>query len=399
MANSVERRSVILVLGDDGGCNGYGEAAPWPGFGTESEADALATLEEVADLMRGVDIEPDDLPPDVARRLRDAPAARAAVQGALWDLAARRAGLSLAACLAGRARAARGAALHEVQVSALLVESSPDEVRSEAIRARAEGYRAAKIKLGKLEPARGLLACAGGRARDWGPTSGCAAMRTVRGASATLARRCWRSRNSISTTSSNLSRPVMSLPWRDSEGWLRFASPPTSPSATEAGVVRLIESGAVDVFVLKPAMLGGPARALEIADRARQAGCDVVFSHAFESAVGARHALHCAAAWGDPQAIHGLCTAGLFVDDIARPVACRRASPLSPARPASVSRREPGCRPRVPRRADARRDWRSKAARNPGPSRTSPGEPGVCAAHLLALAAPGRRPDRAPDAG
>jgi L-alanine-DL-glutamate epimerase-like enolase superfamily enzyme len=50
----------------------------------------------------------------------------------------------------------------------------------------------------------------------------------------------------------------------------------------------------------------------------------VVFSHAFESAVGAHQALHCAAAWGDALAVHGLCTAGVFVDDIAEPVACRQ---------------------------------------------------------------------------
>jgi O-succinylbenzoate synthase len=90
--------------------------------------------------------------------------------------------------------------------------------------------------------------------------------------------------------------------------------------ATAEGAERVIDSGAVDVVVLKPAMLGGPLRALEVAALARKAGMQVVFSHAFESAVGARHALHCAAAWGDAGAVHGLATAGLFVQDIAEPV-------------------------------------------------------------------------------
>jgi O-succinylbenzoate synthase len=92
--------------------------------------------------------------------------------------------------------------------------------------------------------------------------------------------------------------------------------------ATEQDARRLLDSGAVDVLVLKPAMLCGPALALEIAQLAHRSGCDVVFSHAFESAVGARHALHCAAAWGDPHACHGLCTDGLFANDIAEPVVC-----------------------------------------------------------------------------
>ena len=56
----------------------------------------------------------------------------------------------------------------------------------------------------------------------------------------------------------------------------------------------------------------------------RHAGAEVVLSHAFESAVGARHALHCAAALGDASAIHGLDTAGLFRNDVAPAVECER---------------------------------------------------------------------------
>ena len=91
--------------------------------------------------------------------------------------------------------------------------------------------------------------------------------------------------------------------------------------ATEQGARRLLAAGAADVLVLKPAALGGPAAALEIAAQARNAGVGVTFTHTFESAVGARHALHCAAAWGDPGAAHGLVTEGLFVTDVAAPVA------------------------------------------------------------------------------
>ena len=93
--------------------------------------------------------------------------------------------------------------------------------------------------------------------------------------------------------------------------------------ANEAGARRLLEAGAVDVFVLKPAALGGPLRALQIAVAARRAGIEVVFTHAFESAVGAHQALHCAAAWGDASTVHGLVTAGLFDADVAEPVAAR----------------------------------------------------------------------------
>jgi O-succinylbenzoate synthase len=93
--------------------------------------------------------------------------------------------------------------------------------------------------------------------------------------------------------------------------------------ATAQGALRLMDAAAADVVVLKPASVGGPMRALEIAVQARRAGIGVVFSHAFESAVGARHALHCAAAWGDASTAHGLCTEGLFATDVANPVVCR----------------------------------------------------------------------------
>jgi O-succinylbenzoate synthase len=103
--------------------------------------------------------------------------------------------------------------------------------------------------------------------------------------------------------------------------------------ASEGGMLRLLAAGAADVVVLKPATLGGAGRALELASLARQAGMRVVFTHAFESAVGARHALHCAAAWGDAEGVHGLVTAGLFEADVAEPPACHGGYVAVPAGP------------------------------------------------------------------
>jgi L-alanine-DL-glutamate epimerase-like enolase superfamily enzyme len=59
----------------------------------------------------------------------------------------------------------------------------------------------------------------------------------------------------------------------------------------------------------------------------------VVFTHAFESAVGAQHALHCAAAWGDAEGIHGLVTTGLFEADVAELPGCRGGYVAVPAGP------------------------------------------------------------------
>ena len=48
------RASVLLELRDSDGVGGYGEAAPWPGFGTESADRSLALLTEAGRLFEGI---------------------------------------------------------------------------------------------------------------------------------------------------------------------------------------------------------------------------------------------------------------------------------------------------------------------------------------------------------
>jgi o-succinylbenzoate synthase len=254
--------------------------------------------------------------------LSGAPAARAAVQGALWDLAARRAGRPLADQLATDAGTMHGDVMRRVPTSALLVGREPTALREEAAGARESGHRAVKIKLGAatldddVARARAVRDGLGPTVRLRGDANGAWSRRDARSALEALAQ-------------FDLDYVEQPLAADDFEGMaqlhrdapIRLAA--DESVATEAGALRLLATAAVDVVVLKPATLGGAARALEIAVAARQAGVEVVFSHTFESAVGARHALHCAAAWGDPSAVHGLCTAGLFVSDVAEPVECR----------------------------------------------------------------------------
>jgi o-succinylbenzoate synthase len=318
----VERASVLLELRDTDGVAGYGEAAPWPGFGTESVAEAESRLREARALLEGGAPEPGRLGPELDDRLRTAPAARAALQGALWDLAARRAGRHLAAHLAVSVGSTHGGTLHRVPVSALLVGREPDAVRQEAARARAAGHLAVKLKLGgaplaedvaRVRAARDAL---GPGVRLRGDAN---AAWTVREAFAAL--------DALAPFALEyIEQPVAAsdiagLAELRRSAIVRVAA--DESVATEQGLLRLLEAGAADVVVLKPAALGGPARALELAARASQAGLGVVFTHAFESAIGARHVLHCAAAWGDPQGVHGLQTAGLFAADVAEPVRCQ----------------------------------------------------------------------------
>ena len=264
------RETLLLSLTDADGLTGHGEAAPWPGFGTESTDAAQAALEQTAVALRGADVEPGAPDAAIDSMLRDRPAALAALHGALWDLAARRLGLPLARCLAQRIRAAGPDASDAVATHALLRGDANGAWDSE--RALAALERLAPLGFEFVEqplPADALDELA------------------------VLRRRA----------------PV------------RIAL--DESVATDSDVVRAIEAGAADVVVLKPAFLGGSMRALAIAERVRAAGAKVIYTHAMESAVGAHHALHCAAADGDAMAIHGLSTSGLFVEDVAAPVDAR----------------------------------------------------------------------------
>jgi len=318
-----ERRTVLFALTDADGRTGYGEAAPWPGFGTETVEQSLAALETTCALVPGTDLEAGDWPVEVALNLRNASAARAAFQGALWDLAARRAEVPLATHLAQRVLPTGTGASTVVATHALLLSADPAELREEASRARDEGFRAAKLKLG-------AAALADDVARARAARAGLGRGLRLRGD----ANGAWSEPQAAAALESlaEFEFDYVEQPVTPHElaalARLRERSPVRvavdESVATEEGALRLIATGAAAVYVLKPATLGGPARALEIARMVQQSGAEVVFSHTFESAVGARHAVHCAAALGAASAIHGLSTAGLFGKDVALPVECER---------------------------------------------------------------------------
>lgn len=326
------RESVLFALSDGDGHTGYGEAAPWPGFGTETVEDALAGLEAVAGMLRGADVEPGDWPVDVALRLRNASAARAAVQGALWDLAARVHGEPLARYLAHAVLPGEVEPLTEVASHVLLVEQSPAALREEAEAARRAGFQAAKLKLGAISLEEDVA-----RARV--AREGLGAGFRLRGD----ANGAW-TESSAATALVELAQfdfefIEQPLPANGLEALAalrrrsRVCIALDESVATEEGALRAVATGAAQVVVLKPATLGGPARALEIAAMARAAGAGVVFTHALESTIGARHVLHCAAAFGLRGGVHGLRTDGLFTLDVAEPVCCDRGWVALPDRP------------------------------------------------------------------
>jgi len=312
------RTSALLELTDDDGVTGHGEAAPWPGFAGESAEAAALALREACSRLSGTDLEA------VADPMGAAPpkglqTAQAALHAALWDLSARRAGRPLAEHLGLRCGGCAGPPLAEVAVGRLLTATDPEALRAQAAQARAAGYRAVKLKLG-AQPLATDVACARAVREAIGPEV------RLRGD----ANGAWDRDAAVAALDAlaefgfeYVEQPLPAESLADlamlrRRSPLRLAADESLVDAEHAR--RLLAAEAIDVAVLKPAFLGGPALALALAACARAAGVAVVFSHAMESAVGARHALHCAAAWGDRSAVHGLCTAGLFADDVAEPV-------------------------------------------------------------------------------
>jgi O-succinylbenzoate synthase len=82
--------------------------------------------------------------------------------------------------------------------------------------------------------------------------------------------------------------------------------------------LRVVREGAADVAVLKVAPLGGVAKLLDIA---KQIEIPIVVSSALDSAVGIGQGLLAAAALPELRHACGLGTGGLFVEDVAAPVA------------------------------------------------------------------------------
>jgi len=269
-----ERRGFVVLL-REGALTGRGEASILPG--TESLADCEAALR--------------------SGNFEHAPAARHAVELATLDLRAQREGVPLARLLDPRAPL-------EVPCSALLVSRTMPEMAREARSAAAEGFRAVKIKIGNGD--------------DFARA---AVVRDAVGLSVALrldANGAWDATRALQRL-----RELAPLQ-------IEFCEQPTADLAgLEASPVPIAadEMLALDpeaalsraqVVVLKPMLLGGVLRALELARRVLQRGLRVVVTTSLDGAIARAGAAHLAAAVLalGPQPAAGLATGRLLLDDV-----------------------------------------------------------------------------------
>ena len=292
-----DRWTVLLTLVDEDGNIGMGEAAPLAGFTSD-------TIEAAESALRGwAADETDD---------GDSPAsvtARAAIDSALLDLAARIAGTTVHRLLAPESP-------DRLAVSALATGGSPAAIATSAAAAVAAGHATVKVKVGTH-----------GIHDDVDRVS---AVRSRIGPDVRLrldANGAW----GVGEALRNLDRlaafdiefveePVAGL---DDLAEVRLSSPiPTAvdESARTVGDVSLaVEMGAADLVVLKPSAIGGPLEAARAAAIVRSAGLDVVVTSLMEGSVGIRAAAHLASAIGALDPAPGLATASLLAVDVDTP--------------------------------------------------------------------------------
>ena len=297
------RQGIEVRVGDNA-CVGTGEAAPLPGFGVETYDEALAALERWAK-------NPDGEPP------RE-PCAAAAVESALTQLDAEIEGVTLSTLLAEHPPTKRRIATH-----ALVSDLDPEAAAQRAAHAAAAGHLAVKLKVAAHAHADGN-----------GSAAATIAEQSVRIAHvrhslpAGVALRLDANGGWDRATAVKVLRPVGHLdiefieePTPQAADWAQISRTVGLPVAADEhlrdadALDRLIAVGAIEVAVLKPAVLGGPHATYDLARRAAMRGVRSVVSSFICGPAGLRIARETAVAV-DPHGVHGIGTATLFAEPL-----------------------------------------------------------------------------------
>ena len=306
------REGLLLRLEGTKGATGWGEAAPLPGFSSESLEDAIRELSELAASMVGREINDDSIGADgtLARELDSmnlAPSVRFGFETAAWNVYAATHGVTLPEVFSPHARTI-------VPVNGLLT-GSPTEVLNEARRMRSAGYEAVKLKVGgrSVEEEVGLVR----------------AVREALGEDVSLrldANQAWSFEEG-----SSFARGVWELgieyieePLTDPAGlgeFARICSIPVALDESLAGMVpeALEKHHYAGAVVLKPGLLGGVSRTLRLAARALEFGMRPVISSAYETGVGTAALVALAAGIGDEEIPAGLDTYRRLAEDMVEP--------------------------------------------------------------------------------
>lgn len=323
----VQAREGVLVRAEtESGAVGWGDAAPLPGFSRESLDDVRRELARCA-------MDAGAWPAVLGTPVLDAftsllsgcsSSARFAVESALTCAAAAEAGVSPGQFLLGREA-------DRCMVNAL-VASAPEEWAERARALAASGFSVIKLKVGRF-PMALEVAC----------------FRAAVEAAPDVRWRLDANRAWSALIARGFAQEVGGLPIDYVEEPVRagFALPAEWPASIPVAWDETLQEhepppavpAPVKVWVIKPTLAGGLARAIRLAGEAARQGIAVVFSSAYESGVGVRMLAELAAATGG---VAGLDTYRVLAEDVLTPglVVSGGAMDVRAARGARVEHKE-----------------------------------------------------------
>ncbi len=309
------RRGFILELVDDRGLSGFGEAAPLWGRGEGALEPVAAELASIAAAARGASDR------ELSELRVASPIIAAALDTAVLDLRGRRDDRPVARLLTETP--ASGLA-----VNALVSAVEPDDVVAGVGAAVEAGFGTVKLKVAAV-----------------GPDADVERVRLAREAAGDDvvlrldANRAWELPDAIDVLGrverygiDYVEEPVASLTeaatLRRRTGIALAADESIASGGERIALAAddldaMLATGAFDVAVLKPSLLGGPNATVGLARRFAEAGVGVVVSSALDAAIGLSAALHTAAAI-DHRGAAGLATSDLLASDVAAPPTIER---------------------------------------------------------------------------
>ncbi len=285
---------VVVTIGTDAGPVGHGSAAATPPITGETHASIVAAIRQhIAPALIGEEC---DHLPRLDARVQGAivrnTSAKAAVDMALHDLFAQRAGVPLVSMLGGAAPAA-------LSTDLTISVDTVDKMVADAVAAVARGFTSLKIKLGKepeldVDRVRAIHDAAAGRATlRLDPNQGWSAQRAVETMQA-LER--------AGIVPELLEQPV---PAHDIDGLAYVSERIAVPVMADESVfdphqaMDLVRRRAATILNIKLMKTGGIGNALRIADIAAEHGVRCMMGCMLETSLGVAAAAHVAAARGD----------------------------------------------------------------------------------------------------
>lgn len=294
-----QRQGIVVQARTSAGRQGYGEVAPLPGRQTETWAGVVASLHQARARLVGRNVPPAETASatDVAAWVGDwSPAVQFGLETAILNLLAAERGCSMAQQLHPQPTL-------DMPLSGL-VEGPPAAAVTAAQQLIAAGYETLKLKVGQRSLTQAIELVQ--------------QVRTAVGPAVALrldANRAWTLEEAI-----HFGRAVapLSIAYLE-EPLARPADLPALHIATgvplaldetlaEADPTTLPTWPGVVAWVLKPAILGGVARTLSLAQLAQRRGVQPVISDTFHNSIGLWAEAHLAAAWGGRPAAAGLDT-------------------------------------------------------------------------------------------